>query len=74
MLITNLKIETQVVNFTNESSKELVFELTYSSAPTVLITPVSQNVNTYITEKGTTGCVINTSMDITGTVFVQIIG
>ena len=69
----NIEIEMFEVSFSNQNSKAITFGHSFSHTPAVTAIP-SGNENIYINNLSEYGCTINSSIDITGTVRVQVMG
>jgi hypothetical protein len=79
--LTDFKIETQDISFSDTSQVSISFVNSYASIPYVTATSINvaassgANVNVYIENLTTTGATIRVSDDnYTGTIQVQIIG
>lgn len=73
MLISELKIESCPLVFSNQDSKVVAFEVEYTTIPTVTGTAMG-NVNVYIKNLTTKGCTVATSQVYSGIVSIHVVG
>jgi len=66
--------ESHEVTFTNTDTATQGFSNSYSSPPTVMISPYQSNINIFISSLTSTGVTIKSSTPFTGTVHLQVIG
>jgi hypothetical protein len=71
-LFSSLSFEILDITFSNQTSKTVLFDLTYASIPTVVATP-RDDINVHIENLSTAGFTIRTSDFYTGTVSVHVI-
>lgn len=65
-----MQIDNQTVLFSNEISKTVNFSTTFSEIPSVSALAVNNNAEIFVSNLTTSGCTLNTSAPITGTVVV----
>ena len=63
-----MQIETQDVSFSNQSSKNVTFSVSFLSTPSISAIPVDQDVEIFVSNLTTSGLTLNSSANFTGTV------
>lgn len=71
-LFSSLSFEILDITFSNQTSKTVLFDLAYTSIPTVVATP-RDDVNVHIESLSTSGFTVRTSEFYTGTISVHVI-
>lgn len=63
-----MQIEAQDVSFSNESSKNINFSISFLSTPSISAIAIDQNVEIFVSNLTTVGCTLNASSKFTGSV------
>lgn len=64
--------EVAIIDFINSNQETYTFTETYTQIPTIVISPVDDNVNVFMTSLTTTSVIINSSNNFTGKVHIHV--
>ena len=64
--------EVAIINFVNSNQEVYNFVESYTQIPTIVISPVDENVNVFMTSLTTTSVIINSSNNFTGKVHIHV--
>jgi len=64
--------EVAIIDFINSNQETYTFTETYTQIPAIVISPVDDNVNVFMTSLTTTSVIINSSNNFTGKVHIHV--